>query len=150
MFAIITKHEELHNQAFFSWWILLLKSDWDGNKVLDCQGQLIISMVQPGMMLYGRADELTTHLDDRVEAGDGWLPSEAPLLGELWSLSPLLPQVCSGASSLNSCPDIIRSISSSVIYNTYKELCVSVFFKSGSASSCDQKHCVSVHLISTD
>lgn len=58
----------------------------------------------------------TTHLDDRVEAGDGWLPSEAPLLGELWSLSPLLPQVCSGASSLNSCPDMIRSISSSVIY----------------------------------
>lgn len=57
----------------------------------------------------------TTHLDDRVEAGDGWLPSEAPLLGELWSLSPLLPQVCSGASSLNSWPDMIRSISSSVI-----------------------------------
>ena len=57
----------------------------------------------------------TTHLDDRVEAGDGWLPSEAPLLGELWSLSPLLPQVCSGAPSLNSCPDMIRSISSSVI-----------------------------------
>lgn len=59
-----------------------------------------------------------THVDERVEAGEGWLPSEAPLLGEL-SLSPWLPQGCSGASSLNSCPDMIRSISSSVIYHTH-------------------------------
>ena len=57
-------------------------------------------------------------MDDNVEAGDGWLPSETPLPGELWSLlSPLLLQVWSGmlASSLNSCPDIILSISSSDI-----------------------------------
>lgn len=54
-----------------------------------------------------------------MEAGEGWLLSETPFPGELWSLlSPLLLQVWSGmlASSLNSCPDIIRSISSSDIW----------------------------------
>lgn len=61
----------------------------------------------------------TAHLDDRVETGEGWLPSETPLSGELWSLSPLFPQVCSGkpASSLNSWPVIMRSISSFEIYS---------------------------------
>lgn len=65
-----------------------------------------------------KANEGATHFEDKVEAGEGWLPSDTPLLGELWSLSPLLLQVCSGrlASSLNSWPDMIRSISSSEIW----------------------------------
>ena len=51
--------------------------------------------------------------------GEGWLPSETPLSGELRSLSPLLLQVCSAstASSLNSWPVMMRSISSCEIYS---------------------------------
>lgn len=59
-----------------------------------------------------------THLEDIVEPGEGWLLSEALFPGELWSLSPWLLQWL--ASSSNSCPDMILSISSSDIFD--KEL----------------------------
>lgn len=58
------------------------------------------------------------HLEDIVEPGEGWLLSEALFPGELWSLSPWLLQWL--ASSSNSCPDMILSISSSDIFD--KEL----------------------------
>lgn len=58
------------------------------------------------------------HLEDIVEPGEGWLLSEALFPGELWSLSPWLLQWL--ASSSNSCPDMILSISSSDIFE--KEL----------------------------
>lgn len=57
---------------------------------------------------------LLAHLDDSVEPGEGWLLSEALFPGELWSLSPWLLQWL--ASSSNSCPDMILSISSSDIF----------------------------------
>lgn len=53
-----------------------------------------------------------------MEPGEGWLLSEALFPGELWSLSPWLLQWL--ASSSNSCPDMILSISSSDIFD--KEL----------------------------
>lgn len=55
------------------------------------------------------------HLEESVEPGEGWLLSEALFPGELWSLSPWLLQWL--ASSSNSCPDIILSISSSDIFD---------------------------------
>lgn len=55
-----------------------------------------------------------SHLEDGVETGEGWLLSETPFPGELWSLSPLLLHDMF-ASPSNSCPDIILSISSSDI-----------------------------------
>lgn len=55
------------------------------------------------------------YLDDNVEPGEGWLLSEALFPGELWSLSPWLLQWL--ASSSNSCPDMILSISSSDIFD---------------------------------
>lgn len=61
---------------------------------------------------------LEAHLEDSVEPGEGWLLSEALFPGELWSLSPWLLQWL--ASSSNSCPDMILSISSSDIFD--KEL----------------------------
>lgn len=57
----------------------------------------------------------TDLLDDNVEPGEGWLFSEALFPGELWSLSPWLLQWL--ASSSNSCPDMILSISSSDIFD---------------------------------
>lgn len=54
------------------------------------------------------------HLEDGVETGEGWLLSDTALPGELLSLSPLLHQERL-ASPSNSCPDMIRSISSSEI-----------------------------------
>lgn len=58
-----------------------------------------------------------SHLEDGVETGEGWLLSETPFPGELWSLSPLLLHDMF-ASPSNSCPDIILSISSSDICQT--------------------------------
>lgn len=58
-----------------------------------------------------------SHLEDGVETGEGWLLSETPFPGELWSLSPLLLHDMF-ASPSNSCPDIILSISSSDIFQT--------------------------------
>lgn len=96
--------------------------DWGGKNTVAETGwqEYPAPMVPGGSILWAisRCCWDGAHLEDIVEPGEGWLLSEALFPGELWSLSPWLLQWL--ASSSNSCPDMILSISSSDIFD--KEL----------------------------
>lgn len=91
--------------------VTVTRTDWQEDPAQTVPGGSILWVISRWCW-----DE--AHLEDIVEPGEGWLLSEALFPGELWSLSPWLLQWL--ASSSNSCPDMILSISSSDIFE--KEL----------------------------